>query len=479
MPVDDFGDLDQYLEILRSGEETERNQAWLRVREALRSDPVTVAARVSAIVADLLQQGNAAELVSSILLVLWACTRAVPGAIPGEVPRCVLMRPDGVDPVSVTAAAAMLARQGTDGLVANGLSIVLQVSDAVLEAPQASEKARPILEQMVRELWSNVAIRDPTLLVDILAGWVGRAGAYTPLVALCGELLAKAAPQHPGLADNVLEIVGTISAPDVLISTLENVRFVERLVASLNSADFRGRSVAKSPSLPTPADAGIDRILELFCDPDPERAEAGWQRLVEAPASVALLQGLGEVLIQLMEQRPQDRRIGLGLYIIHSRAAEQPDAVPAAEIDQLFDRGTLSEHDQTFALSTLAMSRPELLVDRHLKSAILLSMKGVPLAQELWQALGGAFPGLLSQVSHAVFSEGGFSSTLGGVLAAAFEPVARARPDQLDDLLGVLRQETVQHPEPELGPGMIRIALTPSVNDLIKRLEQGRQGAPS
>src|SRR5262245_48201792 len=254
MPVDDLGDLDPCLEALRVGEEAERTQAWLRVRDALRSDRATVAPRLSAIVVDLLEQGDAAELVNSMLFVLWACSQGVPGAIPAEVPRRVLMHPDRVDPYSVAAAAAMLARHGTDGLVADGLPVVLQVSNAVLEAPQASEEARPILERMVRELWSNVAIRDPTLLVDILAAWVDRTRAYTPLAALYGELLAKAAPQHPGLADNVLKVVRPTSAPDELISALENVCFAERLVASLDSADFRGRPIPESASLPTPPD---------------------------------------------------------------------------------------------------------------------------------------------------------------------------------------------------------------------------------
>src|SRR5262245_30867187 len=135
MPIDDFSDLDPCLETLRSGEDAERKQAWLRVREALRSDPATVAPRVSEIVADLLQQGDAAELVSSMLFVLWACTRSVPGAIPADVPRRVLMHPDKIDPYSVAAAAAMLARHSTDGLMADGLLVALLVSDAVLEAP--------------------------------------------------------------------------------------------------------------------------------------------------------------------------------------------------------------------------------------------------------------------------------------------------------------------------------------------------------
>jgi hypothetical protein len=479
MSVDNCNDLDVSLEILRSGKGSERQEAWLRVRDALRSDPATVAPRVGAIVDDLLQHGHAGELAGSMLFVLWACTGDVPDAISTELPRRVLMHPDGIDPYVVTAAAAMLTRHGTDGLVADGLPMVLQVSNAVLEACQPGGEERRLLDRMVREVWSNVAFRDPTLLADILAAWVQRTGAYTPLAGLCIELLAQAAPQHPGLADGVLDIAHTVVTPEELISMLEHVRFAERLVASFDSADFRGRPTYESAAPRTPADPEIDRILELFCDPDPERAQTGWSRIVDASPSKGLFQRLGEALVELAEHRPQDARIGAGLCVIHSRARERPDVVPAEEIDRLLNHGGLGEHDRTVALGALAMSKPERVVDRHLKSAIVLSAKGGSFAKTLWQALGRAFPGLLMQSARAVFGQGGFGSSLGDVLAAAFEPTARARPDQLDGLLAVLREESARQRDPVSAPGLFRIALRPSVDDLIERLEQGRQGAPS
>jgi hypothetical protein len=345
-------------------------------------------------------------------------------------------------------------------------------------------------------LWSNVAEGDPASLIAIAAEWAGHVGWQRHSMKLLAELFVQIGPRRPDLLDSMIQVLGEIQAedgdladeafrpPSAFIDELEGIRrtqqlqaLAQQIVSQLDPASFEGQDLPHPERLTGDPDPFVDRLLDDFCADDPERQYAATVQLGPAmqKPSPAFVDGLCEVVDELLDTSPEDERIDKAIYALYFACERHAGLVPTEYLQRWLESGAPFTDSQVLRLlSILASARPDWIVENDLERALSVSVAESLSGHMLWSRLGVAYPGLLLQIARAWFEQVGWASQFGRELVNAFKDVARALPDSVETWIALLQEQAEKEGEPE--PGIVRLG--PSLTGDIAELERlGREQA--
>ena len=519
----DHKTLPRLIDNLRKPDQWEAS--WPEVRQAFWDAPEQVSPYFCELVEGWLKRVENPPVMDSIIVSLEIQARRQPQLVPIDLLGRVIAHAEQFSWCVPLCTAAMLVRQDPASIITKGLNHVLWATERALQ-PRETDKADSTAHHMAGvafDLWRNVALGDPTSMVAILERWATLVGWQRQSTQLIAKQLVDAIPHEPSLLHDSIKVLekirdehndpeGEFDSPDKYIDKLKalEMKLFEKVLAlkiisALDPADFRGQTAKPKPTRPkaTP-DPRVDRIIEQYLlgptweaemdaasrrmnkalkDGDPSKIrredlallgsdspEMALSKELSRNPSPALIDGVCELVEELIEADPSDKRINPLVLALYVSVMNRPDLIPV-EAFQTWVTGKRPFNDYLRAslYAGIATVQPDWIIENTLVDAVVTAVSAKQ--SDFWAQIGNAYPGLLLQFADNYFKQKLWNRELVSLFGSAFISVAKERLEEIPAMIKILTNHRGDPPD----PGVINFRYI-EFSDLIKKLEKLGKG---